>query len=62
MKFSPVREEDGTAVQAECCLCGGEIYEGEAYYYIDGTVFCEDCLEDYARESFRPFLVTGGEM
>ena len=48
---------DGVAVQCQCC--DGEIYQGENYYFINGDIFCEDCLEDYARRYFTPFLVEG---
>lgn len=33
-----------------CDQCGGEIYEGEDIYEIDGDIIHEDCLLDYARE------------
>ena len=33
-----------------CDQCGGEIYEGEEVYDIDGDTIHEDCLLDYARE------------
>ena len=42
---------------AECALCGGEIYQGEAYYYINGQALCRDCLADYAERMLAPFLV-----
>ena len=44
-------------VSAECTLCGGEIYQGEAYYYINGQALCRDCLRDYAERMLAPFLV-----
>ena len=44
-------------VSAECALCGGEIYRGEAYYYINGQTVCWDCLADYAAQALAPFLV-----
>ncbi len=61
MRFPMVREENGEMAAAICRLCGGEIYEGEAYYQRDGEVICEACLEDYARRCFAPFRVEGGE-
>ena len=45
---------------AECEMCGGEIYRGEAYYYINGDAVCRDCLADYARRVFAPFVVKEG--
>ena len=47
------------SVAAQCQYCGGEIYRGEEYYYINAEVFCPNCLEDYARRYFAPFLVEG---
>lgn len=34
---------------AYCDYCGGEIYEGETVYNIDGQLIHEDCLHDFAR-------------
>jgi len=35
-----------------CDQCGGEIYEGETVYRIDGQLIHEDCLEDFAKDYF----------
>lgn len=40
-------------VFAMCDCCGGEIYEGEDYYSIDGELIHEDCLHDFADEYFK---------
>ena len=37
---------------AVCDQCGGEIYEGETYYDIEGDYIHEDCFEEYAREEY----------
>lgn len=47
-------------VCACCDQCGGEIYGGEEYYFINGETVCENCFSDYARALLRPFRV-GGE-
>lgn len=39
-------------VFAMCDHCGGEIYEGEEYYDIDGQYIHEDCLRDFAEDYF----------
>lgn len=39
-------------VFATCDHCGGEIYEGEEFYDIDGEFIHEDCLHDWARFMF----------
>ncbi len=44
-------------VSAECTLCGGEIYTGEAYYHINGSSVCQDCLPKLARQLLAPFLI-----
>lgn len=44
-----------------CCICDGEIYEGEYYYHINGEAVCEDCIGVYARQVFAPCRVMGGE-
>lgn len=39
-----------------CQMCGGQIYredetyEGDSYYDFDGTIICEDCLREYAKQ------------
>lgn len=35
-----------------CAYCGGEIYDGETVYRIDGGLIHEDCLYDFAKEYF----------
>lgn len=30
----------------ECDCCGSEIYEGEDYWEIEGTIYCERCIEN----------------
>ena len=61
MCFPQYREEDGAVMAAECELCGGEIVYGQEYYCINGQIFCEDCLTDYARRYFAPYVCRGGE-
>ena len=61
MRFPIQREEDGSRVLAECSLCGGELYEGEKCYVINGEVICGDCLEEYARQVFAGFARYAGE-
>ena len=39
-------------VVVHCDYCGGEIYEGETYYAIDGKAICTDCLRDFASDYF----------
>lgn len=34
-----------------CDHCGGEIYEGEEVYEIEGDIIHEDCLLDYVRKN-----------
>lgn len=35
-----------------CDHCGGEIYEGDTVYHIDGQHIHEDCLKDFAKGYF----------
>ncbi len=35
-----------------CNQCGGEIYDGETVYRIDGQRIHEDCLGDFAKKYF----------
>jgi len=35
-----------------CNHCGGEIYEGETVYRINGRLIHEDCLWDFAKDCF----------
>lgn len=40
-----------------CGQCGGELYNGELCYRIDGQDICQSCLRDYAAQFFAPCLV-----
>lgn len=40
------------AVADYCGHCGGEIYQGETVYRIDGNLIHEDCLNDFAKDYF----------
>lgn len=42
---------EGEKVRSECRQCGGEIYEGEDYFVIDGEDLHDDCVEAYAKEN-----------
>jgi len=61
MRFPKNTEADGSWIAGECQLCGGEIGGGEECYCVNGQVFCTDCLADFARAYFAPFLQRGGE-
>ena len=56
MRFPRIYEEDGCCTAAVCDLCGGEIYQGQAYYRINGRTVCRDCLADYAESYFADCL------
>ncbi len=45
-------EPSEDVVVGYCDHCGGEIYDGEAVYCIDGHRIHEDCLDDFAAEYF----------
>jgi formylmethanofuran dehydrogenase subunit E len=61
MRFPILREADGSAAMGECDLCGAELWRGGAYYRVNGETVCPDCLTDYARRVFAPFLRRMGE-
>ena len=44
-----------------CSLCGGELYDGDEFYAVNGAAVCEDCLADFAREEYRSFRLSGRE-
>ncbi len=54
MVYEPERplEPPEDVVVALCNCCGGEIYEGEPHYVIDGKRIHEDCLGDFAKDYF----------
>lgn len=39
----------------DCCICHGEIYEGDIYYEIGGEIFHYECLEEFAKLYFEEF-------
>ena len=58
MRYHTVKDRESAV--CECELCGAEIYGGE-YYCLNGQIICPDCLEEYARHYFAPYLCLGGE-
>ena len=48
----PSLEPPEPKVFGYCEHCGGEIYEGETCYRIDGQLIHEDCLRDFAENYF----------
>ena len=48
----PRLEPPEDVIFAHCDRCGGEIYEGDTYYAIDGQNICVDCLRDFASDYF----------
>ena len=59
MRPFTIREEDGSVIAAVCDTCGGEIYEGGAYYRAGGRTVCPACLEESDELIF--VRMTGGE-
>lgn len=58
MAYEPERplEPPEDKIYGHCDFCGGEIYEGDTIYVIDGQYIHEDCLEDFARGYFADCL------
>ena len=58
MPYEPERplEPPEDKIFGYCDHCGGEIYEGDTVYDIDGQRIHEDCLEDFARGYFAAWL------
>lgn len=48
----PRLEPPEDVIFAHCDRCGGEIYEGDTYYAVDGQNICVDCLRDFASDYF----------
>ena len=59
-KFCPA-DPQRAAWAARCGLCGRELYDGDAFYAVNGLAVCEECLPAFAREEYRAFRVTGRE-
>lgn len=32
-----------------CSECGEKIYAGDGYYYVEGSTYCEDCMQSFHR-------------
>ena len=58
MPYEPERplEPPEDKIFGYCDFCGGEIYEGDTVYDIDGQRIHEDCLADFARGYFAACL------
>ena len=44
---------------AVCDECGGDIYDGEECWCVDGAYICPDCLADFARRLLGPYRIGG---
>ncbi len=42
-------EPPDDVIVGRCDYCGGEIYEGEDVYEIDGDIIHEECLLDFVK-------------
>ena len=40
---------------AECVLCGGELYRGDACWRLSGRVLCEECVVRVLLEELAPY-------
>jgi len=40
---------------AECALCGGELYRGDACWRLHGRVICEDCVVPWLMDELAPY-------
>lgn len=47
--------------RAHCSLCGGELYQGECCWVVNGSTLCRSCLGDYAARAFAAHRRTCGE-
>ena len=44
-----------------CTLCGQEIWQGEEYWYCNGSCVCGACFSDFARAELASYRHTRGE-
>lgn len=63
------QELDSDNKKYECCdECGNPIHNGESYYIINETKFCEDCMNnfrrimDYDDYTYQDYLIEKYEM
>ena len=40
---------------AECALCGGELYRGDACWRLSGRTVCEDCVVPWLMDGLAPY-------
>ncbi len=43
------RDRQRACPAAECFLCGGELYRGEARRRLAGRTLCQDCIRGFCR-------------
>lgn len=58
---SPYRDAQQMPCTARCAYCGGDLYDRDEFYAINGLVICEGCLGAFARDNYRSFRLTGEE-
>lgn len=43
-------EEDDRKVIGRCCECNDPLFEGDQAYYVKGSYWCLDCMENILEE------------
>ncbi len=39
-------ERPQATIVDRCCMCGGDIFDGDEYYDINGKIICADCISE----------------
>lgn len=47
--------QDKLLVRLPVCRCCGEPIQDDHYFYIDGVIYCEDCLNDNFRRHIEDY-------
>lgn len=64
MRNQPKTQRDPQRVlpSHQCAHCGGELYPGSPYWKVNGRLFCESCLKEWALAELRCFRRICGEV
>ncbi len=48
------RDPQRACPAAECAMCGGELYRGDACWRLSGRILCETCVVQWMLDELTP--------
>jgi hypothetical protein len=52
----------GKAAPLKCDVCFEDVYDEELVHYIDGSIICPECFDDFVFDYFKPQMILVSEL